>query len=103
MFRSTGRIIACVTLSTALGLITPGVAMAAGHGSHRGRAHVRASRVVHSRRSVSRHARRAVHGGPLSYNAYWKAATAPFPPRPNQDYNRYWQKFTAWQAYRHQS
>ena len=42
---------------------------------------------------------RSNHSGPLSYNAYWRAAASPTPPRTNQDYNRYWQKMQAWQEH----
>ncbi len=42
---------------------------------------------------------RPLSGGPLSYNAYWKAATSPNPPRTNQSYNVYWQKMQAWQEF----
>jgi hypothetical protein len=42
---------------------------------------------------------RPLQGGPLSYNAYWKAATSPNPPKTNQSYNAYWQKMQAWQEF----
>jgi hypothetical protein len=100
MLKFTRGIVCCVALWGVLGLVLPAAALAAGHGSHRGSAGGGRSHSFHSRRASSYSARRHhSRGGPLSYNAYWRAATSPNPPRTNQDYNRYWQKMQAWQEY----
>jgi hypothetical protein len=127
MFGSNPRIVWRFAISAVLGFIITAAAVGAYHGSrassarsgrsagfHPGRV---ASQTEHRQRAQSAaHANQrrvradlhrrdagAVHhrgqGGPLSYNAYWKAATSPTPPRTNQDYNRYWQKMQAWQEW----
>jgi hypothetical protein len=113
--KSTRRTVLCFVLPAVLGLLLPAAAMAAGHGSRRGSAPPSRSHTFHPGRVAAhgsqgrgrggtdrrRDDARRRHGqsGPLSYNAYWRAATSPNPPRPNQDYNRYWEKMQAWREY----
>lgn len=100
MLKSFRRIVWCLAGSAVLSLVVPASAVAGGHGSHRGGAANRGAHVIPSRRGGSHPERRQRSpSGPLSYDAYWRAATSPAPPRPNQDYNRYWQKMQAWQEY----
>lgn len=112
---SPRRIVLCLALPAVLGLLLPAAALAAGHGSRGGGARLSRSQTFHPGRVTAQvrqgrgrgdtHGRRAVarrhhgQGGPLSYNAYWKAATSPNPPRPTQNYTRYWEKMQAWQEY----
>jgi hypothetical protein len=89
---SCRRIAWYLALSALLSLILPVAGTAAPRGS-RG-----------SGRSFSGNAGRAAwrrghSSGPISYNAYWRAANSPFPPSTKQDANRYWQKYQAWQLY----
>jgi hypothetical protein len=87
-----------------LGLIVPAAAMAAGRGVHGG-GHPQAAHTgaAHVQLNVQHQPAVATHhygySGQLSYNAYWRAATSPNPPRTNQNYNRYWQEMQAWQMY----
>jgi hypothetical protein len=100
MLRFIRGILWCLALTAVLGIVVPATAIAAGHGARRGSAGHGRSLRFHSRPTVSRRTvRHRSHGGPLSYNAYWKAANSPTPPRTNQDYNRYWEKMQAWQRY----
>jgi hypothetical protein len=64
--------------------------------------HLAAHNPLNSHVRVEERGRVLNHGGgsgQLSYNQYWKAATRPNPPNPNQDYIRYWAKMQAWQEY----
>jgi hypothetical protein len=117
MVKSIRRIAWCVAVSAVLGILMPAAAVGAGHGSRgsgsSGSSHSFQARAVAAQTARVRQERLQVavnhrfdvathhrgQGGPLSYNAYWKAATSPNPPRTNQDYNRYWQKMQAWQQY----
>jgi hypothetical protein len=109
MCKSTPRIAVCLALLAVLGVVMPTVALAAGRGGGHGggaghapsvhargapaRAHVQ----VHRSAVPAAH----VHGGsgPLSYNAFWRAATSPNPPSTSLSSNRYWQEMQAWQMY----
>jgi hypothetical protein len=103
MLKSIRGIVWCLAVSAMLGLIVPAIAMAVGHSSRRVSVGHVPSRGFRSTRTFSRReVRPRRFGGPLSYNAYWKAASSPAPPRTNQDYNRYWQKMQAWQQYHQQ-
>ena len=84
----------CIALFGVFSLITPTLARAADHGSRGSSSRVQHTPVQHQSSTPTPH-----QSGPLSYNAYWKAATSPNPPRTNQDYNRYWQKVQAQQEY----
>ncbi|HVS38922.1 MAG TPA: hypothetical protein VMS17_25415 [Gemmataceae bacterium] len=106
MPKSLRRIGWSIALLALLGLILPTAALAASHNPGRGGASSGRSQAVHVRQGRTRPdahvgrevaARRRDQSGPLSYNAYWKAAMSPNPPRPNQNYNRYWEKMQAWQ------
>jgi hypothetical protein len=105
--KSIHRIVWCVAVPAMFGLIMPAIAMAAGRGPRSSAGSSRSqgvhSRPVASQKQPRQHTAVALHhrggSGPLSYNAYWRAATSPNPPKPNQDYNRYWQKMQAWQQY----
>jgi hypothetical protein len=109
LLKSIRRFVWCVALFAVLGIIMPAAAMGAGRGSRpSGARAVRSGPVARARQGpvhvdVRRPsvvaARRGGQGGPLSYNAYWRAATSPNPPRPNQNNNRYAQKLQAWQEY----
>jgi hypothetical protein len=100
MFPSTRRIVCCLTLTALLSIMPPDAGYGAEHSSHRRGNAGHRSTAVHSRRSATQSKRRQREsGGPLSYDAYWRAATSPKPPRTNQDYNRYWEKMQAWQRY----
>jgi hypothetical protein len=90
MLKRIRVILACVALTGVACVTMPANEVAAGHGPH----------ASHGTRSqTERRGRHPSNSGPLSYHAYWKAATSPNPPRPNQDYNRYWQKMQAWQEH----
>jgi hypothetical protein len=125
VLKSISQIVWCVALLSVLGLIMPDAAAGGGQGSGRGgggrrgspgnrrgpvaskarpsagvaarakqrqaRANVRRPRVVATKRRGQ--------GGPLSYNAYWRAATSPVPPRPTESYNTYWQTMQAQKEY----
>jgi hypothetical protein len=83
--------------------VFPAAVNAAGPGTrHSAQVHTPAPHAV--RGHTSSDPRRKLHnsGGPLSYNAYWKAANSPNPPKSNQDYNRYWEKMDAWRRYHDQ-
>jgi hypothetical protein len=83
-------------------LMSTSLAWATGRGSAHNDTHsaMHSTSVVRTTRVESRKPQtRRSPSGPLSYSAYWKAATSPNPPRTNQDYNRYWQKMQAWQEY----
>ena len=112
--KSMRGIVGCVAVSAVLSLALPATAGASGHGGSRGGSagsgHSQGGHpvVVHGspvkgRVEVHRQPTVAMHhggqSGQLSYNAYWRAATSPFPPNPNQNYNRYWQEMQAWQQY----
>jgi hypothetical protein len=125
MAKSIRRIVVCMGLLVGLGLILPADAAAAGRGSGRGGGASRSStnrrgpvaaqhgrskpapaaRVGQFRPSVA--VRRTpqvtpkqhVQGGPMSANAFWRAATSPNPPRTNGSSNVYWQKVQAQQQY----
>jgi hypothetical protein len=108
VLKSIHRIVWCVAVSAVLGLILPAVAEASGRGSHSGGAHGFSQGAAHGYHStghlVVHRATSAVvyhrgQSGQLSYNAYWRAATSPNQPNPNQNYNIYWQKMQAWQQY----
>jgi hypothetical protein len=100
MSKSIRRFVCGIAVIAALGILVPGEARSQSRGSRSGGpAHVghpgQPARPAAVNRSAV--ASRANHSGPLSYNAYWRAAASPTPPRTNQDYNQYWQKMQAWQ------
>lgn len=82
MFKFISTAIWSIVLVAALSFAAPAEA-ASGHGT----------------RSSSRPQRPHAQSSQLSYNAYWKAATSPKAPNPNQNYNRYWAKVQARQEY----
>ncbi len=90
-------VIATLTMTSVIGSRD---AVAAGHGTtHHGGTSARSHSSSSTRRTASPNHIPGHGSGSLCYNAYWKAATSPNPPRTNQDQNRYWQKYQAWQQY----
>jgi hypothetical protein len=89
------RTVASFVLPAVLSVIMPAAVFAAGHGSHQGGDSVHRAGTA----NVLKERRDRNHAGPLSYNAYWRAATSPAPPRPNQSSDRYWQKMQPWQQF----
>jgi hypothetical protein len=125
MLKSIRRTALWMALPAVVGLIVPAAAMGGGHGSGRGAGHggaqgnhrgpaasqrsrgqagvgARGRQVrgrVEARRQPNVAPRRSGQQGALSYNAYWRSATSPIPPKPNQSYSAYWQKVQAQKEY----
>jgi hypothetical protein len=102
---SLQNVFATVGLTVAF-LCAPTALMAAGRGTshtNSNSGHNVQNNTPHSTRGhtsiTTDRRKRKSPSGPLSYNAYWKAANSPNPPRTNQDYNRYWEKMAAWNRY----
>ena len=104
MSTSIRRFVCSIALFAASGILMPTEAHSQGHGTRSGGtpAHVGRPAQPSHPAAIQRSAvpNRNNHTGPLSYNAYWKAAASPNPPRTNQDSNRYWEKMQAWQEHR---
>jgi hypothetical protein len=88
------------------GVITvavPASAKAAEHGQHNAggihNSNIPKSTVHAPQRTSARPPKNHVQNGQLSYNAYWKAATSPFPPNTNGNQNIATQKLQAWKDY----
>jgi hypothetical protein len=103
MLKFISIVLCSIAFSTVVSLVAPTSATAAEHGQHNAReiqkSNTPKSTVKVEQRTSARPPKNHVQSGQLSYNAYWNAATSPFPPKTSGNQNLASQRLAAWKDY----